>query len=258
MLCFRYQHRHEDCDKEIMLQLTQMARCPGLQLAKLHLQLLHQSAQNRLMLSVHLLICQRPRHVAPGDAKHLGSTSCFGVSEIVHQVYLLDLVAALITDHFKEIIVRKIFGKPHTDVLENWRILGERFEPGLLCEGFRGELLRETWILRPEKPDVRDAEEDHGQALQPESEGPSMHLLRIQAGVPQHIVMNHPAAQNFHPVFLVEDFQLHGWLGERKVLVKPSHGVFSRLQLKQVRSQAFQGLFEIFHDFFLRNLLSIE
>ena len=40
------------------------------------------------------------------------------------------------------------------------------------------ELLEEALVLAPEQPDVRDAVQDHGQPLQPQTEGPAQLVPR--------------------------------------------------------------------------------
>ncbi len=59
------------------------------------------------------------------------------------------------------------------------------------------ELLQEALVLCPEQPDVRDAEQHHGEPLQAQPKGPGL-LPLIAVGI-QDLLLHHPASHVLQP-----------------------------------------------------------
>src|SRR5262249_10598783 len=68
---------------------------------------------------------------------------------------------------------------------------------------------------------------EHGDAVYPHTPGKTLIFVRIEAAIPQHVGVDHPAAENFQPVVafaktnftfvaLALDVDLKRWLGKRK------------------------------------------
>mmetsp|Transcript_28564 Transcript_28564/g.92253 ORF Transcript_28564/g.92253 Transcript_28564/m.92253 type:complete len:384 (-) Transcript_28564:83-1234(-) len=159
------------------------------------------------------------------------------MGEGVDKVDLLDQFACNSATQFKEIIrLKPRLRQPEGNILVAWRVLGVRLEFGELPAL---ELLVEAHVFSPEEADVRDLEQDHGKALEAETEGPSLAVREL--ALLEHAGVNDAAAEHLHPVAIVENLELEGGLSEGEVLIDPSllHGA------EQVVAQALQRLLEV-------------
>mmetsp|Transcript_9338 Transcript_9338/g.28001 ORF Transcript_9338/g.28001 Transcript_9338/m.28001 type:complete len:294 (+) Transcript_9338:58-939(+) len=170
-----------------------------------------------LLQAVDLLVGERPVHRAVGDAIAVRGEALFGVREGVDQVDPLDELASDAAAELEEVVrLEALLGQPEGDVLEAGRVLGVGLE---LCELARLELGGEPLVARPEEADVGDLEEHHRQPLEAEPEGPAVPVRQVAVG--EDAGVDDAAAEHLHPVAVVVDLELEGWLGEGEVLVDP-------------------------------------
>src|SRR5262245_41534675 len=100
-----------------------------------------------------------------------------------------------------------------------------------------------------ERPQVGHAVFQHGDAVDPETPGEALHLVRVEPAVLQHVRMNHAAAEDFHPIIafaeahlalvaLTLDVDLERWFGERKVRRPEPH--LHAIDLKERLAELFE------------------
>lgn len=76
------------------------------------------------------------------------------------------------------------------DLEAGW-VLAVRLELGAQVAGL--ELLGEALVVRPEQADVGDGKLDHGEAFQPQAEGPR--LATLPPVLLQDLLLHHPAGE---------------------------------------------------------------
>lgn len=84
------------------------------------------------------------------------------------------------------------------------------------------ELADKALVGRPEKANVRDAKQHHGEALEAEAKRPTDPVAGT--GTLDNLLLNDAAAQDFQPLILEENFQLPRGVGKGEVAIQPTHG----------------------------------
>ena len=105
-------------------------------------------------------------------------------------------------------------------------------------------------------PQIGHAIFQHGQAVNAHAEGKALIFFRVNAGMGQHMRVDHAAAANFHPVITTADHQLvavtvaahidlHAGLGKGEIARPEPDGDI--VDLEKRRQKCFQRVFQMPH-----------
>lgn len=122
---------------------------------------------------IDLLVGQTAIHGSVSDAVAFGGSVRLGVGEFINEVNLLNEVTSNTSGHLEEVVLNVILGEPKRNVLKNRRELRVGLKLGNLP---LLELGVESLVIGPEKTNVGNLEQDHGQPLQTKPEGPTATL----------------------------------------------------------------------------------
>lgn len=128
--------------------------------------------------------------------------ACLRVREFINKSDVFDQIASDTADDLHDIVLMDWHGaagsattasgrrrKPECDILVAGGVFGEGLEAGDMAGLELGE---EALIAGPEESDVRDVEEEHGDALEAKTEGPSDAIGHV--GVDQQLLLDDTAA----------------------------------------------------------------
>mmetsp|Transcript_22034 Transcript_22034/g.44574 ORF Transcript_22034/g.44574 Transcript_22034/m.44574 type:complete len:278 (+) Transcript_22034:389-1222(+) len=188
---------------------------------------------------VDLLVRQAPIHGPVRDPVALGAPARLGIGEFVDAFDLFHQIPRDASGQFEEIVLLVRFRQPERNVLEDGGVLGVRFEG---CDFALLELRMESFVLGPEEADVGDLEQDHGEAFESESEGPTASLG--PAGHVQDFLVYDAAPENLEPFALVHDLQFEARFREGEVILGPLLLGFA----EQVVHESLQDVLEIGGD----------
>mmetsp|Transcript_27285 Transcript_27285/g.59915 ORF Transcript_27285/g.59915 Transcript_27285/m.59915 type:complete len:366 (+) Transcript_27285:282-1379(+) len=199
-----------ECASQCLLAIERVAS------AQLDLELRGSFCSELLLQRVDLLVGERAFHRAVGDPVAVRRLALFRILKRIDQVDLLDQLARHRAPDLVKVVGLKPVREPKRNILVARRVLGVGLESGHLA---RLELLEEALVVGPEEADVRDGEENHRETLEAEAKGPAVAVGL--AALCEHFRMHDAAAENLHPISVVENLELEGRFGEREVLVDP-------------------------------------